>query len=129
VECRPDDTAALAALAAIDDPAVAPLVRAERAYLAELGGGCTQPVGAHAVWAGGGRPDRPGGPPADIRLEAVMASGDGWIVLRHQATGPDPEGLGRAVARYLLDDAGGRDLGGWSPNPGVIAPEGAPVPP
>ena len=129
VECRPDDGPARSALAAIDDPAVAPLVRAERAYLAELGGGCTQPVGAHAVWAGDGSPDGPGPRPAEIRLEAVMASGDGWIVLRHQATGPDPEGLGRAVARYLLDDAGGRDLGGWSPDPGVTPPVGAPVPP
>ena len=119
----------LSALAAIDDPAVAPWWPAERAFLAELGGGCTQPVGAHAVWAGGGTPDRPGQLPAEIRLDAVMASGDGWIVLRHQATGTDPEGLGRAVARYLLDEAGGHDLGDWSPDPGVIPPEGAPVPP
>ena len=36
------------ALAAIDDPVVAPPGHAERAFLAELGGGCTLPVGAHA---------------------------------------------------------------------------------
>jgi hydroxymethylbilane synthase len=129
VECRPDDEGVLTALGAIDDPAVAPLVRAERAYLAELGGGCTQPVGAHAVWAAAGTPHRPERLPAEIRLEAMMASGDGWIVLRHTATGPEPEGLGRAVARYLLDDAGGRDLADWSPIPGVIPGEGVPVAP
>jgi hydroxymethylbilane synthase len=129
VECRPDDEGVLTALGAIDDPAVTPLVRAERAYLAELGGGCTQPVGAHAVWAGAGTPDRPEHLAPEIRLEAMMASGDGWIVLRHTATGPDPEGLGRAVARYLLDEAGGRDLGDWSPIPGVVSGEGTPVAP
>jgi hydroxymethylbilane synthase len=129
VECRPDDEAARSALATIDDPAVAPLVRAERAYLAELGGGCTQPVGAHAEWAGDGTPDRTGPLGAEITLEAVMASGDGWVVLRHRATGPDPEALGRAVARHLLDEAGGADLGDWSPSPGVSAAAGAPVAP
>ena len=50
VECRADDAATRAALAAIDD-AGGPgrVVEAERAFLAELGGGCTLPVGAHAV--------------------------------------------------------------------------------
>jgi hydroxymethylbilane synthase len=108
VECREDDGATRAALAAIDDVAVRLVVEAERAFLAELGGGCTLPVGAHAVAAAGG----PG-----IRLTGMLAGGDGHVVLRHEATGADGPALGRAVARYLLDDAGGADLGPWSPRP------------
>ena len=38
-------------------------------------------------------------------------------MLRHEAVGSDGPALGRAVARYLLDDAGGADLGPWSPVP------------
>ena len=49
VECRADDEVTRQALAVIDDPAIRALVTAERAFLSELGGGCTLPVGAHAV--------------------------------------------------------------------------------
>lgn len=117
LECRADDTATRAALAAIDDPVTAPLVTAERAFLAELGGGCTLPVGANAQWA------RPGAGPAmeaataPITLTAMVASADGVVMLRHSSTGPDPEELGRSVAHYLLHDAGGADLAEWSPLP------------
>jgi hydroxymethylbilane synthase len=48
VECRIDDREVLAALAAIDDPATRRDVSVERAFLAELGSGCSLPVGAHA---------------------------------------------------------------------------------
>jgi hydroxymethylbilane synthase len=49
VECRTDDATAVAALAAIDDRATRHHVEVERAYLAELGSGCSLPVGAHAA--------------------------------------------------------------------------------
>ncbi len=117
VECRADDGATQAVLAGIDDPTVAPLLAAERAFLAELGGGCTLPVGAHAIWA----EDHlgPGGAGAAIRLTGMMASADGRIVLRSTQTGCHPEDLGRAAARYLVDDAGGYALDGWDPSPGA----------
>ncbi len=106
VECRADDGATRASLAVIHDDRVGPLVEAERAFLATLGGGCTLPVGAHAVWADG----------ADgIRLTGMMASADGVVVVRHAAVGTVPADLGATVARYLLDEAGGRDLGEWMP--------------
>ncbi len=107
VECRAGDEATMAALAAIDDLGVRRVVEAERAFLAELGGGCTLPVGAHA------RPcaDDPG----NLVLSGMVAGADGHVVLRHEATGSDGTALGRAVARYLLDDAGGADLGPWRP--------------
>ena len=47
VECRTDDAVAIDALVGIDDPATARSVTLERAFLAELGSGCSLPVGAH----------------------------------------------------------------------------------
>jgi hypothetical protein len=41
----------------------------------------------------------------------MMASEDGRMVLRHTASGDDPEKLGRGLARYLIDEAGGSSLG------------------
>ena len=49
VECRADDPAALALLAAIEHEPSRRRVDAERAFLAELGGDCDLPAGAHAV--------------------------------------------------------------------------------
>jgi hydroxymethylbilane synthase len=108
LECRIDDTLARSVLARIHDRRVGAPVTAERAFLAELGGGCTLPVGAHARWAGDGS--------QDLRLTGMMASADGVVVVRHTAAGTVPEELGRSVARYLLDEAGGRDLGDWLPS-------------
>ncbi|HVC68172.1 MAG TPA: hydroxymethylbilane synthase [Acidimicrobiales bacterium] len=115
VECRTDDAATIASLAAIDDAGVRAVVEAERAFLAELGGGCTLPVGAHAVAepASEGR----SGAGGRLRLTGLLAGADGHVVLRHESVGSDGPALGRAVARYLLDDAGGADLGPWSPVP------------
>lgn len=47
VECRSDDQRSIEALAAIDHPATRHEVEVERAFLAELGSGCSLPVGAH----------------------------------------------------------------------------------
>ena len=110
VECRDDDDVTMAALAAIDDRTVRRLVEAERAFLAELGAGCTLPVGAHAVPKGPGSTE-----PGALHLTGMVAGADGHVVLRHEATGTDGPSLGRSVARYLLDDAGGADLGPWRP--------------
>jgi len=51
VECRTDDTDALAALAAVDHAPTRHAVETERAFLAELGSGCSLPVGAHVAGA------------------------------------------------------------------------------
>jgi hydroxymethylbilane synthase len=103
VECREGDSATLAALAGIDDPATRSAVSAERAFLAELGGGCELPVGAYGVVVG----DGDGGDV--VRLTGLLASLDGRVVLRHTMEGASPA-VGTAVARYLLDDAGGAGL-------------------
>jgi hydroxymethylbilane synthase len=99
VECRDDDRDTRARLAAIEHPDSRRAVDAERAFLAELGGDCDLPAGALAVIDGD-----------DVRLDGLLASLDGHIVMRHRANGSTPDELGRAVARHLLDRAGGRDL-------------------
>lgn len=52
LECRADDDATMALVAALEDPATRLTVDAERAFLAHLGGGCELPVGAHATLEG-----------------------------------------------------------------------------
>jgi len=49
VECRADDSATRHLLAGVDDPATRFAVSTERAFLAELGAGCTLPLGAYCV--------------------------------------------------------------------------------
>ncbi len=100
VECRADDTEAISLLAGIEDAASRRAFDAERAFLAELGGDCDLPAGAHATPAGD----------SVLRVEALLASLDGHVVLRCQGEGEDPLELGRRVALDLLDDAGGRSL-------------------
>lgn len=53
VEVRADDAAVRAAVEAIDQPAVAAALRAERAFLAAMGATCAVPLGAHARVEGG----------------------------------------------------------------------------
>ncbi|PKN65090.1 MAG: hydroxymethylbilane synthase [Deltaproteobacteria bacterium HGW-Deltaproteobacteria-15] len=68
-------------------------VRAERAFLKALGGGCQVPIAGHARLAGEG-----------IILEGVVAELDGSRVLRDHMAGTreNPEGIGEALARRLL---------------------------
>ena len=85
----------------IDDPVAHRAVDAERAFLAELGGGCDLPCGALAR-----RRRREGA----IVLDALLASLDGHIVLRTRVAGDDPRDVGATAARDLLDGKGGRAL-------------------
>lgn len=49
VECRTDDAATIDLLTAVDHGETRRAVEIERAFLAELGSGCSLPVGAHAT--------------------------------------------------------------------------------
>jgi hydroxymethylbilane synthase len=100
VECREGDEVAAAALGAIDRPDAHRAVEAERAFLSRLGGGCDVPVGALATVEG-----------SSLRLSALIASGDGRVLLRDAAEAPLGQGpaLGTALAERLLA-AGGEDL-------------------
>ena len=100
VECRADDRAVLEGLLAIEHQPSRRAVDAERAFLAELGGDCSLPAGAHAT----------SGPASPLELTGLLASLDGRTVIRDTRRGLDPETLGRSVARHLLDDRNGRTL-------------------
>jgi len=86
-----------AAAAPLDDEPTSRCVRAERAVLARLAGGCTVPVAAYAVLDG----DR-------LWLRAVLGGPDrgGVKLVRAEARGADAEDLGRAVAEDLLARGG-----------------------
>ena len=101
VECRADDVDTARRLAAIDDHRAHREVGAERAFLAELGGGCSLPCGALA------RAETEDG---ELVLDALLASLDGNIVLRTRVVGSDAVEVGAEAARDLLDAKGGRDL-------------------
>lgn len=90
VECRADDSATLDRLASIDDSAVRRPVDAERAFLAELGSGCSLPVGAFATTMDG-----------EVTIEALLATLDGRSVVRATEAATDPSEAGRRVAATL----------------------------
>ena len=106
IECRVDDEVTRTALAGIEDAEARILTDAERAFLAELGGDCDLPAGAHAIREGG-----------EIRLRSLLAAPDGSTVLHDDRAGADPEPLGRGAARTLLD-SGGLALLGREPDAG-----------
>ena len=99
VECRVDDRGTRERLVAIDDAVAHRAVRAERAFLAELGGGCDLPCGALATVARD-----------TITMDALLASLDGHVILRTRVEGPDPVAVGVTAATDLLDGRGGRAL-------------------
>lgn len=78
LECRSDDEATRRLLAAIDHEPSRLCLAAERAFLAALGGGCDVPAGALATWDG----------PGIMRVEAVLASGDGRVLVRRSLSAP-----------------------------------------
>ena len=110
VECRADDDVALGLVAALDDESAHVAVRAERAFLGALGGGCTLPLGALAGTSAGAAGA------VTLHIDGCLASRDGRVLVRaslsSEASGP--EELGRRLAHVLLDEHGGRSLDDWA---------------
>jgi hydroxymethylbilane synthase len=100
VEIRLGDIAVAAAVDSIGDADALDALRAERAVVDELGGGCQMPIGAHATVTG----DR-------IALTGVVIAPDGSRVARAAAEGlrAAAETVGRDAARRLLA-AGAGDI-------------------
>ena len=124
VQCRADDRQTQGLLRAADHGPTHRAVRAERAVLATLGGSCALPVAAHAGAAG---TDDDGA--LVLRVTGLIAAGDGRMVIRRSGEGEDPEALGLAVGRALLD-GGGAAIEGFTPGsigvPGVFGVPGVP---
>jgi len=100
VECRADDATTAALLSGIENSAARLAVDAERGFLAELGSGCDLPVAAHARVLDDG----------SVGLTGAISSPEGDTLLLETRQGADPETVGRALARHLLDERGGAAL-------------------
>jgi hydroxymethylbilane synthase len=93
IECRSNDAATRALLAAIDHAPTRAAVEAERAFLAALTADCHSPVGAHGRYEDG-----------VLKLSGEILSGDGALAERDDAIIDGPEAA-TALARLLLDRA------------------------
>lgn len=100
IECRIDDLALAADLAALEDSRSRAAVDAERAVLATLEGGCSAPIGALAEVVEGDDGD-------ELWLRAIALSHDGALSVRMSASGhpADATGVGTRLAGEML--AGG----------------------
>ena len=92
LEVRSDDRLAASSVAALNHPTTELAVRAERAFLACFGVGCSAAIAAHATIAG-----------AEISLAGLIGHPDGRHV-RGTRTGRDAA----ALARSLADELGAR---------------------
>lgn len=102
LEARAHDETVRAIVEGVLDPAASLAVAAERAFLRELGTGCSIPAGAHATVSND-----------HVTLSAVMVAIDGSASVRETHSDADPLELGRRLAIRLRDDLGGGDLPGW----------------
>jgi len=93
LQVRADDDATQSLVAQLDHPPSRAAVAAERAFLEQLGGGCTLPVGALAAV----NADR-------IVLDGVVGDQEGARLLRDRVAGSAsaPEAAGVALAERLL---------------------------
>ncbi len=93
VQCRTGDKETLLRLAAIDESGVRATVEAERAFLQQLGGGCSAPIAAYA------RVER-----GRLRMTGVVVSPDGRRVVRVEDEAEDGEVLACRLAARALDE-------------------------
>jgi hydroxymethylbilane synthase len=103
LEARADDVETREALGPLNDRPSFLALLAERSFLAELGAGCSIPVGAHGEVDG-----------ESVTLRGVMLAPDGTKSVRGELIGTDGSNLGRDLARHLRDDLGGGQLLGWA---------------
>jgi len=92
VECLSRRVDLVEALAALNHPATARCVAAERAFSRALSGNCNVPLGGYAEVEG-----------RELRLRGFVGAPDGSRVVQGELRGParDPEALGATLARAL----------------------------
>lgn len=101
VQCRANDAATLALLAALDDGVTRACVTAERGFLGGLGSGCSLPVGAYAKVIDD-----------EIYLVGLVAANSGKTVIRVVGNGRNPQQLGADLAQEALAEGAEVLLGG-----------------
>jgi hydroxymethylbilane synthase len=102
IEVSLENANVLQAIAPLDHPPTHQSVRAERAMLRALGGGCQLPIAAYAKYDSG-----------VMHLTGVVASPDGTRVLRTKASGKAEyaEDLGKRAAAALIEQGAHELLG------------------
>lgn len=100
VEARDNDKEILDLLALINDDNTAVAIKAERALLGALEGGCQIPIAAHAQLNGD-----------SLTLEGLVGSLDGKAMIREKLSGQitEAEQLGRALAD-ILSEKGAKEI-------------------
>lgn len=117
IECRADDAGLIDLLRTLSDPATESAVRAERAFLRRLEGGCQVPIAAYATVQDGA-----------IQLDGLIGLPDGSQVVRGDRRAPiaEAEALGVALAEQLLAQGGTAILEFLSRTvPAIDSPEAA----
>ncbi|MBI5756017.1 MAG: hydroxymethylbilane synthase [Nitrospirae bacterium] len=97
IECRENDKEVCKPISALDHSDTHVCIRAERAFLKRLEGGCQVPIGAYATISGSG-----------IEIEGFIASVDGRRMVREKRSGiiDNPEDAGTGLAESLLLQGG-----------------------
>ncbi len=100
LETRADDARVLELIAFLDDPVTHTAVRAERAFLARLEGGCVVPVAGLGQLRDG-----------VLTFQALIGDLEGRNLIKGEISGPPAAAgtLGRSLAERLLDQ-GGREI-------------------
>ena len=101
LELRQDDTATREALQFLNHDKTEVTVRAERAFLKKLEGGCQVPIAAFSLIEGEG-----------IRLQGLVAELDGSRIIKDEASGTksNPEDIGTTLADKILTSGGDKIL-------------------
>ncbi len=100
---RSDDRAMMDAVSVLDHPTTHYMVDAERAMLAVLDGSCRTPVGTYTRFDG-----------STLTLKGQILSLDGQTEFKSEASGMNPETLGREVGQDLVRQAGTEWLAQWA---------------
>ncbi|MBD8500799.1 hydroxymethylbilane synthase [Paenibacillus arenosi] len=103
IECRSEDEDLLRLLRHYHCEDTSITVRAERAFLGRLNGGCQVPIGAYATQDDTGV----------LTLVGLVGTPDGEMMLSDTLTGTDAEALGVAVAERLLERGAEPILARW----------------
>ncbi|NMD70514.1 hydroxymethylbilane synthase [Bacillus sp. DNRA2] len=99
IECRADDEDLLELFAKFTCKNTDRAVRAERAFLQKMEGGCQVPIAGYAYI----------NEQDEVVLTGLVASPDGNTIIKEQTVGQNPEDIGVIVAERLIEK-GGKDL-------------------